>query len=137
MSWTDEAGGVHPSMGDLVTAEGLEHIDNCPRCRTGQPQTVDSETSTTPGSDWLDVPEGTEYTPEQAARKFLSMPWQLQVVQMERFLANTREALACRMLNHEGAHIFATQHTCHDRYREGWEDALKELGQKVEEKHGG
>lgn len=33
MTWTDETGAVHPSQSDEVTAEGLEHIDNCERCR--------------------------------------------------------------------------------------------------------
>lgn len=80
-----------------------------------------------PGSDWIYVEEGAEYTPEQAARKFLSLDWDAQVQRMERFLDDSGAAAACHMLNHEGAHIFATRHTCHDRYQEGWQDALKEL----------
>ena len=88
------------------------------------------------GSDWQDVPEGTEYTPEQAARKFLSLSWEEQVARMERFLEDSGTAVACRILNHEGAHIFATQHACHDRYQEGWEqgwqDAFAELEKRME-----
>ena len=32
MAWTDADGTVHPSMGDVVTAEGLEHMDACDVC---------------------------------------------------------------------------------------------------------
>lgn len=28
----DPTGQPHPEMGDEVTAEGLQHIDNCPEC---------------------------------------------------------------------------------------------------------
>lgn len=33
MTWTDEAGGVHPSVGDTVTLEGIEHLYSCATCR--------------------------------------------------------------------------------------------------------
>lgn len=86
-----------------------------------EPQTADSGTSATPGSDWRDREEGAQYTPEQLARKFLDSTWEQQVTLMERAQDNADTAFACHLLNHEGAHIFATQHTCHDRYQEGFE----------------
>jgi hypothetical protein len=107
MSWIDPSGGEHPSESDELTPERLTHLITCDRCQK------------LPGSDWPDVEEGTDYTPEQAARRFLSLSWEEQVARMERFLEDSGTALACHMLNHEGAHIFATQHTCHDRYEEG------------------
>lgn len=85
-----------------------------------------------PGSDWQDVPEGAEYTPEQAARRFLSMSWDQQVASMVHFREAAGVADACRMLGHEGAHIFATQHTCHDRYREGFEDGKQAVVDHME-----
>lgn len=100
--------------------------------REHEPQTADSETSAPPGSDWEDVPEGAEYTPEQAARKFLALPWEQQVKRMERLLDDAGTAIACRMLNHEGAHIFATHHTCHDRYQEGFEAGKQALADHME-----
>jgi len=89
------------------------------------------------GGDWKDVPEGTEYTPEQAARKFLSLTFEEQVERMERFHESAQMAYACVTLNHEGAHIFATQHTCRpDRFQEGWEqgwaDAFAEMEKRME-----
>jgi len=65
-----------------------------------------------PGDDWIFVDEGEELNPEQAARKFLSLSWPEQVERMTWLLEGFDEATACRMLNHEGAMIFATQHTC-------------------------
>lgn len=88
---------------------------------------ADPSTSAAPGSDWIYVEEGAELNAEQAARKFLSMPWDDQVHRMGRFLDNSGTAAACHMLNHEGAHIFATQHTCHDRYQEGFEAGKQAL----------
>ena len=66
-----------------------------------------------PGDDWIFVNEGEELTPEQAARKFLSLSWPEQVERMTWMLEDVGAASACRMLNHEGAMIFATQHSCH------------------------
>ena len=86
-----------------------------------------------PGSDWTDVEEGTEFTPKQAARKFLSLSWDEQVARMEVFREAAGVADACRILNHEGAHIFATQHSCQpDRYQEGWEQGWKDACAEME-----
>lgn len=69
-----------------------------------------------------DVDEGAEYTPEQAARRFLDLTWEEQVARIERLLDASGTAAACHMLNQEGAHIFATKHICQpDRYQEGFE----------------
>ncbi|MFS0832011.1 hypothetical protein ABC337_15275 [Arthrobacter sp. 1P04PC] len=96
-----------------------------------KPQTADSATSAAPGSDWRDVEEGTEYTAEQLARRFLDSNWDDQVAMAEKALDNAGTATACHILNHEGAHIFATGHSCQDRYNEGWTDALNELSRQV------
>lgn len=88
-----------------------------------------------PGSDWEYVEEGTEYTPEQAARRFLSLSWDEQVARMERFQESAGMAAACVMLGHEGAHIFATQHTCQpDRFQEGWEQGWKDAFDEMEKR---
>lgn len=89
-----------------------------------------------PGSDWIYVEEGAELTPEQAARKFLSLDWDAQVARMERFLDDAGAAAACHMLNHDGAMIFSRNHSCPpDRYQEGWEqgwkDAFDEMQKRV------
>ena len=100
-----------------------------------EPQTADPGTSATPGSDWEDVPEGVGYTAEQAARKFLDLPWEEQVARMDRFLDDSAAAAACQMLNHEGAHIFATQHSCQtDRFQEGWEQGWKDACDELEKR---
>jgi hypothetical protein len=97
-----------------------------------EPQTVDRVTSATPGSDWQDVEEGAEYTPEQLARKFLDSDWDKQVAIMNKAVETAGMAAACQMLNHEGAHVFATQHTCHDRYQEGFEAGKQALADHME-----
>jgi len=90
-----------------------------------------------PGADWIYVEEGTELTAEQAARKFLDLDWDHQVERMQLFLDDAGAAAACQMLNHEGAMIFATQHSCQDHYQQGWQDGLAELQRKVDAQHGG
>jgi hypothetical protein len=69
-------------------------------------------TNSEPGADWIYVEEGAEYTPEQATRRFLSLPWGHQVKIMTALREDQGAAAACRILNHEGAMIFATRHTC-------------------------
>lgn len=79
-------------------------------------------TENLPGSDWIYVEEGAEMTPEQAARKFLSLDWDAQVHRMGRFLEDSGAAAACQMMGHEGAVLFATRHSCPpDRYEEGFQ----------------
>jgi hypothetical protein len=65
------------------------------------------------------------------ARRFLDMPWADQVDYMVRVLTETAAGIACTVMNHEGAVLFASRHTCHDRYAEGWQDALKELDRQL------
>lgn len=98
-----------------------------------EPQAADSVASATPGLDWRDREEGTEYTAEQMARKFLDSDWEQQVAIMDRALENAGMAAACQLLNHEGAHVFATQHTCHDRYQEGFEDGKRALADHMQQ----
>ena len=90
----------------------------------------------TPGADWIYVDEGTELTAEQAARKFLDLDWDHQVERMQIFLDDSGAAASCQMLNHEGAMIFATRHTCQDRYQQGWQDGLAELQRQADEHYG-
>lgn len=100
--------------------------------------------TTEPGSDWADVPECTRYTPEQAARKFLTLEWDEQVARMESLLAAADEALTCRILDHDSALTFARTHTCRtledhqcppDRYQQGWQDGLTELERQIGASH--
>lgn len=101
---------------------------------TGQqlPLLTRLRSATTPGSDWRDVEECTEYTPEQLARKFLDSDWDKQVAIMTKAMENIATAAACKMLDHEGAHIFATQHTCHDRCQEGYEAGNQALADHMQ-----
>lgn len=97
-----------------------------------EPQRLIAEHPAAPGSDWRDREEGTEYTAEQLARKFLDSGWNQQVAIMDRALENAGMAAACQMLNHEGAHVFATRHTCHDRYQEGFEAGKQALADHMQ-----
>lgn len=89
-----------------------------------------------PGADWIYVDEGAELTPEQAARRFLDMPWTDQVAYMDRVQVEIAAGIACAMLNHEGAYIFATTHTCRPTVEsecEARDEALAELERELSE----
>jgi len=92
-----------------------------------------------PGDDWKDVPEGVEHTPEhtpeQMARRFLSLSWEEQVFRMGRFKQDSSRVVQCYMSGHEGAMEFSRLHVCpstEDAYKRGWADALNRLEQQVE-----
>jgi hypothetical protein len=55
-----------------------------------------------PGADWPDVPEGSMYTDEQALRKLLSLPWELQLYRWRIIHKQYNEGFECWMHNHRG-----------------------------------
>jgi hypothetical protein len=86
------------------------------------------------GEDWAEVPEGVQYTNEQATRKFLSLDWERQLAAMTKLQKAFSDQATCFMQDHDGAVKFARSHSCPtDRYDEGWRDGLAALQQKMED----